>query len=166
MFRKTFFLAVLLLSPMLDTQAQAHQEESLRGLHGVFVQVPHVGRDIEAGGLSTIQIQSAVEKALGAAGIPVYSEPQPAEGSANLIIEISLVKHPQGPYLYGVEVALVQEVHLSRTKESEPLPAKTWSAIAAGLTSANRTDLILEPIVAKVNEFISEYRAVNKLGHG
>jgi hypothetical protein len=160
--RKFLLLAVLSLSVAVNCHSQAHQEESLRGLHGVFVYVHPVGKDIEAGGLSTGQVRNAVEKALHEAGIIVYGEPQPAEGSANLIIEINLVKHPQGPYLYGVEVGLVQEVHLSRTKGSAPLPAKTWTANALGLTSANRTDLILEPVIDKVNEFISEYRGVNR----
>jgi hypothetical protein len=164
MLRKFLLLAVLSLCATLNCHSQAHPEGSLRGLHGVFVYVHPVGKDIEAGGLSTNQIQNAVEKALREAGIIVYGEPQPAEGSANLIIEINLVKHPQGPYLYGVEVGLVQEVHLSRTKGSEPFPAKTWSANAIGLTSPNRADLILEPVIDKVNEFISDYRGVNKPG--
>jgi hypothetical protein len=165
MLRKFILLVVLSLCVTLNCHSQARQEKSLRGLHGVFVYEHPVGKDIEAGGLSTNQIQNAVEKALRVAGIMVYREPQPAEGSTNLIIEINLVKHPQGPYLYGVEVGLVQEVYLSRTKGSEPLPAKTWSANALGLTSANRTDLILEPVQAKVNEFISEYQSVNRPSH-
>ena len=162
MLRKSLVPAILLLGFAVNCYSQAHHEESMRGLHGVFIYVHPVDKDIDAGGLSTNQIHNAVVKALGSAGITVYSEPQPAEASANLIIEVNLVKHPQGPYLYGVEVALVQEVHLSRTKGSEPLPAKTWSANALGLTSANRTDLILQPVVAKVNKFIVEYRAMNR----
>jgi hypothetical protein len=58
-----------------------------------------------------------------------------------------------------------QEVHLARTKEADPFPAQTWAARAMGLTSPNQTDLILEPVIAKVNEFIGDYRGVNKPDH-
>jgi hypothetical protein len=104
--KQVFVLAVFSLCAAVGSYSQTRPKESLRGLHGVFVYVHPVGKDVEAGGLSTTQVQSAVEKALHQAGITVYSEPQPADGSANLIIEISIVKHPQGPILYGVEVAL------------------------------------------------------------
>jgi len=79
-----------------------------------------LARMLEDGGLTTIQVQHAAEKALHQAGITVYSEPQPADGSANLVINIDIVKHPQGPYLYGVSVSFLQEVHLARTKKLSP----------------------------------------------
>jgi hypothetical protein len=99
-------LAALSLCVTLNCTSQVHPEESLRGLHGVFVYVHPVGQDIEAGGLLTHQVKDAVGKALRKAGIMVYGQPQPAEGLA-----------------------------------------------------------ILEPVINKVNEFISEYRIVNKSGH-
>jgi hypothetical protein len=163
--RKVFVLAVLSLCAALGSYSQTHAKESLRGLRGVFVYVHPVGKDLEAGGLSTTRVQSAVEKALRQAGIIVYGEPQPADGSANLIIETSIVKHPQGPILYGVEVALVQDVHLTRAKEAHPFPAKTWSANMLGLTTPNRTDLILEPVMSKVDEFIGDFKEVNRSPH-
>lgn len=163
--RKFFALAVLSLLVALGSYSQTRPKESLRGLHGVFVYVHPVGKDVEAGGLSTIQVQNAVEKALRQAGITVYPEAQPADGSANLVIIVDIVKHPQGPYLYSVGVELLQEVHLARTHEADPFPAQTWAAKAIGLTSPNRTDLILEPVMAKVGEFIGDFTAVNPTRH-
>jgi hypothetical protein len=160
--RKVSVIALLSLGAALISHPETRPKESLRGLHGVYVHVLSVGKDVEAGGLSTIQVQNAVEKALRQAGITVYREPQPVDGSANLGIVIDIVKHPQGPYLYGVEVSLLQEVHLARTKEAEPFPAQTWAAKALGLTTPNRTDLILEPLMSKVNEFIMDYNSVNR----
>jgi|SRR5882762_1182532 len=165
MIRKVFVLLTLSLCASLGSWSQTRPRESLRGLHGVFLYVHPVGKDVEDGGLTTIQVHNAAEKALHQAGITVYSEPQPADGSANLVINIDIVKHPQGPYLYGVSVSFLQEVHLARTKEAEPFPAQTWDARAIGLTSANRTDLILEPLLSKVNEFIEVYTSVNRTKH-
>ena len=163
--KKVVVLAVFSLCAVLNSYSQANTKESLRGLHGVFVYVHPVGKYVEAGGLSTTQVQNAVEKALRQAGITVYSEPQPADGSANLVIEISVVKHPQGPILYGIEVGLVQEVHLTRTKEPAPFPGQTWAANMIGLTTPDRTDLILEPVISKVNEFIGDFKTVNRSTH-
>lgn len=66
-----------------------------------------------------------VEAQLRAGGIPLQSEPQPANGSANLIILIDTVKHPQGAFLCDVQVSFLQEVHLSRRQDPEPFPAQT-----------------------------------------
>ena len=77
-------LLVLLVS---ISYSQTRPRESLRGLNGVYV---------EAGGVSTSNVQKAVETQLREAGIPLHSEPQPADGSANLAIIINTIKHPQG----------------------------------------------------------------------
>jgi len=141
--------------------SQTRPRESLRGLNGVYVHVMPVGKDVEAGGLSTSQTQRAVQAQLREAGIPVHDEPQSANGSANLVVIIDTVKHPQGAYLYEVEVSLLQEVHLARRQDPDPFPAQTWSAKAIGLTSANRMDLILAPLREKVADFVADYFAVN-----
>ena len=104
-------LLVLLLS---ISYSQTRPRESLRGLNGVYVYVQPVGKDVEAGGLSTSNVQMAVATQLREAGIPLHSEPQPADGSANLAIIINTIKHPQGAYLYDVEVSLLQEVHSTK----------------------------------------------------
>jgi hypothetical protein len=165
MSKKMIAVSVLSLVPFVGSYTQTLPRESLRGLHGVFVHVLPVGKDVEAGGLSTTQVESSVKKALRNADIEVFSEPQPADGSANLAVVIDIVKHPQGPYIYAVEVSLLQQVHLARTGEAKPFPAQTWGAKAIGLTSPNRTGLILEPVIEKVNEFAQDYVAVNKPGH-
>jgi len=144
-------LLVLLVS---ISYSQTRLRESLRGLNGVDVYVQPVGKDVEAGGLSTSSVQKAVETQLREAGIPLHSEPQPADGSANLAIIINTIKHPQGAYRYDVEVSLLQEVHLARRQEADPFPAQTWSAKAMGLTTANRMDLVLEPLIARLADFI------------
>ena len=165
MYKKLAVFAALFLIVPAVSNCQSSARESLRGLNGVFVYVHPVDSDVEKGGLTTSQIKSAVEAALHQAGIPMHGEPQPADGSANLAIEISVVKHPQGPYVYTAGVSLVQVVHLARLQVPDPLPAETWSSMKIGLTTANRTDLMLEPLKAALSEFISDYLAVNPSPH-
>jgi hypothetical protein len=152
--------ALFLLVPTIP-YSQTRPRESLRGLNGVFLYVHPVDKDVEAGGLSTSQIRAAAESELRKAGIPIHSEPQPSDGSANLVIVISTVKHSQGAYLYAVEISLLQEVHLARLQQTDTFPAQTWEANALGLTGANRMDLIIEPVRAKIGEFIADYMSVN-----
>lgn len=156
---------VVMLTPVLFFVSVVHSQtrprESLRGLTGVYVYVLPVAKEVEAGGLSTAQIKKAVETQLRQAGITLYSEPNPADGAANLAIVIDTIKHPQGAYLYDVEVSLVQEVRLARLRESEPFPSQTWGAKAMGLTAPNRMNLIMEPLKEKVADFVADYLAVN-----
>ena len=152
-------LILLLIVP--STFSQTRTRESLRGLNGVFVYVQPIGKEVEEGGLSRTQIQKAVEKQLQDAGIPLHSEPNPADGSANLAIVIDTLKHPQGVFLYEVQVSLLQEVHLARRQDQGQFPAETWGAKAIGLTTPNRMDLILEPLRTKVADFVADYLAAN-----
>jgi hypothetical protein len=152
-------IAVILLFASASF-AQTQQRESLRGLHGVYVYIHPVDKDVQAGGLSTSQIQKAVQTQLREAGILLQDEPQPADGSANLVVTIDTVK-TQGVYLYEVEVVLLQEVHLARRQIPDPFPAQTWGTKVIGLTSANRMDMILEPLKSTVAGFIADYSAVN-----
>jgi hypothetical protein len=157
-------LTALLLFASIS-HAQTRPRESLRGLNGVFIYVLPVGKDVEAGGLLTSQIQKAVETQLREAGIPIHGEPNPTDGSANLAVTVNTLKHPQGAYLYDVEVSLLQEVHLARRQESDYFPAQTWSAKAMGLTGAHQMNLMLEPLKAKVADFVTDYLAVNPKTH-
>jgi len=163
--KKSISILAIVFSLAAVAQAQARPKESLRGLNGVYIHIEPVDKDVEAGGLSANQILKAVQAQLREGGIPLHDEPQLADGSANLVVTVDILKHPQGAYLYSVEVSLLQEVHLARRRDSDPFPAQTWSAKAIGLTSANRMDLILAPIKDKVSEFVADYLAVNPRPH-
>jgi hypothetical protein len=163
--QKLIPILTLLLLLVSISYSQTRPRESLRGLNGVYVCVQPVGKDVAAGGLSTSNVQTAVETQFREASIPLHSEPQPADGSANLAIIINTIKHPQGAYLYDVAVSLLQEVHLARSQEPDPFPAPTWSPKAMGLSSANRMDLVLEPLRARLVDFIKDYVSVNPKPH-
>jgi hypothetical protein len=161
-----FILGLFLLLLAAPSQSQTRPRESLRGLNGVFVYIQPLGKDVEAGGLSRAQVQKLVEKQLQDAGIPIHSAPQPADGSANLAVIIDTVKSYEGAFLYEVNLSLLQEVRLERRRgDPDPFPAETWGAKALGITGANQMNLIIEPLKARVSDFIADYVAVNPKGN-
>jgi len=160
--RSLIAIGIVFLLSVSTSQSQTRQRESLRGLNGVYVHVQPVVREVEAGGLSTIQVQNAVEKQLREAGISLQSEPQAANGSATLVIVIGTVKRPaEEAYLFDVEVSLLQAVHLVRRNDPDPFPAQTWGQKALGITGPKRMDLILEPLKVRVGDFANDYLSVN-----
>ena len=155
-------MGIVIFMSASTVQSQTRQRESLRGLNGVYVYVQPVAKDVEAGGLSTAQIQSAVEKQLRGAGISLQSEPQEANGSATLVIGIGIVKRPsEEAYLFDVEVSVLQAVRLARRNDPDPFPAQTWSQKALGITGPKRMDLILEPLKVRVGDFVNDYLSAN-----
>lgn len=160
--RSLVAVGIVIVASASIGQSQTRQRDSLRGLHGIYVYVEPVAKEVEAGGLSTTQIQNAVQKQLREAGISLQSEPQSADGSATLVIVVSTVKRPaEAAYLFDVEVSLLQAVHLARQNDPDPFPAQTWSQKALGITGPNRMDLILEPLKVRVSDFVNDYLSAN-----
>jgi stress-induced morphogen len=155
------FAFMLLILPVLAFSQMSAPKESLRGLRGVFIKVLPVARDAQVDGLSTSQIQKMIESELRKAGVPIRSESQLAQEFASLAITIDTIKHPQGVYLFTVNVAVVQEVQIARPQRQGSFPAETYSKKALGLTTPSRMDLIYEPLKEKLGEFIRDYLAVN-----
>lgn len=152
---------ILLMLPVLAFSQTSAPKESLRGLRSVFIKVLPVASDAQADGLFVSQIQKIVESELRKAGVPIRSEPQFGQEYASLGITIDTIKHPQGVYLFTVNVAVVQEVQITRPQRQGSFPAETYSKRALGLTTPSRIDVIYEPLKEKLGEFIRDYLAVN-----
>ncbi|HLX68724.1 MAG TPA: hypothetical protein VKV04_03765 [Verrucomicrobiae bacterium] len=135
-------------------------KESLRGLSGVYVVSQFI--DIQPEGLATNRIEKMVKTMLNGAGVPVDAEPNRANGDPNLSISVDTIKQPQlGVYVFMVEVAVTQDVQLTRRPHSAPVAARTWSKTIQGITTPDRTDVIEEALKQGVNRFIADYRAMN-----
>lgn len=154
-------ISLALIGLLSIAQSQTRPRDSLRGLTGIHLYIHPVDKEVEAGGLSTTQIQDAVQKQLREAGIPLQPDPQPANGYAALVIVVSTIKRSEGAYLFDVDISLLQEVQLTRRKDSETFPSQTWGAKALGITGAKQMSIILEPIKERVGDFISDYLSVN-----
>lgn len=159
---RTLLLVVGLftLSTAVESDAAERGVASLAGLRGVFVMVPELPPAVRQGGLPETKVREVVEATLKDAGITARKEPAAEDGDANLIVIIDTIRHPQGIYLFRVEVAVVQMVHLTRAPKNSPIPATTWSANALGLTTPTKMDIIEFPLKEKLADFVQAFRSV------
>ena len=129
-------------------------------MNGVFVISQFI--DVKPEGLTTNRIEALAKATLHDAGIPVDAEPKKAHGDANLSITISTVKDTQlGLYLFTVEVAITQDVKLTRESNVPPMSAETWRRSIQGLTTPEQTDVIEQALSQCLNQFAKCYQSVN-----
>jgi hypothetical protein len=162
----TFVLSVVGLIP----QAQSNsQKEALRELKGVAVTV-RVTPKAERGTLLESQIRADVEQQLRAAHIPLVLHPRDivlAGGrrwnSFPPFLSVLVDIRPKGgaePRAYKVEVIVSQDAadpQEPRAKTS----VTTWSVTKAGTYNRRRLKEVRRDIEIGVDQFISDYVAVN-----
>ena len=161
-------VCLILASLILPTLGIAKTPEkrwadTLRALPGVYVEVEELGTDVEADGLTTIQIQQDVELKLRRAGIRVLSEPEWASipGKPFLYVGVSTVKDGSR-YAFHLQVELFQRVRLERYQEIAPVQVPTWRAQKEiGVIDAGRVQELRTYLADQVDQFIQAYLAVN-----
>lgn len=155
-------LILALLPPAVcraDLQ-RGDDKASLRGLKGVYVVSQFI--DAQPEGLTTNGVETLVKTVLRDAKIPVDDQPEETNGNANLSITISTTKDAQlNLYLFTVEVALTQDVQLTRQAHTLPVSARTWSRTTQGLTPPGRTDVIEQALKQCVDQFVTGYQEAN-----
>jgi hypothetical protein len=158
---KIAFASALFLLTRICASAQSPAVESLRGLRGVHIDVLPIDKDAQADGLSADTIRNNVESALRKAGIEVTTQDKPTDGYASLSVVVDTIKHPQGVYMYSINVSILQEVQITRSNKHGLFVAETYAKRAFGLTSPKQMDLIYEPLNAKLKELITDFVSVN-----
>jgi hypothetical protein len=66
-----------------------------------------------------------------------------------------------GVYAFTVEVAVTQNVQLTRQRNSTPVSARTWSKTIQGITTPDRIDVIEQALKQGLDRFVADYHAVN-----
>jgi predicted Fe-Mo cluster-binding NifX family protein len=139
---------------------RADTRQSLRGLNGVYIVAQIVDEQPE--GITTNRIETLAKSALADAGISVQAEPQRMNGDANLSITIDTIKQPQlDVYAFTVEVAVTQDVRLSRMPHADWISAETWRKSLQGINSPDRTDFIEQALKQCLKYFTTDYSSVN-----
>lgn len=142
------------------------QQESLRGLKGVFVLVEAVDKDIEKLGLTRDQLYSDVELRLRKAGIP---DPK-TEGMAEdiikggtfpfLYVRVAAHKDASGLFAFSIEVDFKQSVTLTRDPTIKAL-GTTWESGSVGTVGASNLQMIREAVSNHVDKFIRDFLSMN-----
>ncbi len=101
---------------------------TLQGLTALFVLVEIADPEIEKDGLTSKQIQKDIEQRLKKAGIKVLSKKEwmKTKGGGYLYVNINARKSGYGVYTSGINLELVQKVHLVRNPKRVVFAA-TWS---------------------------------------
>jgi len=60
-----------------------------------------------------------------------------------------------------MEVAVTQDVKLTRRPHAAPVAARTWSKTIQGITTPDRTDVIEQAVKQGVSIFVADYHAMN-----
>ncbi len=137
------------------------QEESLRGLDGLSVEIEII-TELLADGLVKKQIQSDVTTQLKNADIKVYSQKElnAIAGRPSLFIEISgkRIQDNWKFYTYSITVHLYQEVYLAREPQSIAYQAATWYK---NYTGHGYLDDIRVRVKEIISVFVNTYLSVN-----
>jgi hypothetical protein len=137
------------------------QEQSLRGLEGLMVEVDII-RDLLTDGLVKKQIQTDVTTQLKDADIRVYTpkELNAIAGRPYLLIEIAGKKIQDNWkfYTYTINVHLYQDTYLAREPQSIAFQAATW---IKSYTGHGYLDDIRVHVKEIVSIFVNTYLSVN-----
>jgi hypothetical protein len=143
------------------------QKENLRGLKAVKVVVEPISSDIERLGLTKNQIQSNVETQIRRAGIKVVNIYQPPAMTA-LYINVRAIIPTQAKSIivYGINVMVFEYTYLKRDIGSvgdlREVRAADWLNGTVGFTGVRNIRDIYKKLELQVDQFISDYLAVNQ----
>ncbi|HMK36725.1 MAG TPA: hypothetical protein VK463_16745 [Desulfomonilaceae bacterium] len=141
--------------------------ETLRGLHGIVVVVESLKSDAEADGLSGATLQEEIQAKLEQSGVRVlpHEEWRGTVGRPWLYVSINTIKHLFS-YFFSIDVQLKQDVILPRAVSIQTSSA-TWEMGSIGFVTIDELpEKIRESVIAYVDNFISDYRAVNDSSEG
>lgn len=147
----------------LDTP---NERVTLADLSGVHVVVEDVAPGAEREGLTRGGLQAEVEQRLRRAGLRplTATEALASVGRPTLTLRVTLLRPPDAPqlYVYGVDLALRQQIRLVRDRAVESF-ALTWSDTReVGAVPAARLSVVRDAVRAKVDQFVTAWRTVNQ----
>ena len=134
---------------------------TLTGLPGVAVGVGDLAAELAQAGVTTQHVQTAVERQLRRAGIPVFASADAGlpPDVALLTVSVSTLRHDTGLYAYAVDLAVYQTATLPR--DPTPRALVTWTVGSIGLVEATDVRAILTTVDRHIAQFIEAYRTVH-----
>ena len=158
----TVVFTILALASFSTAVSHSMQEESFRGLKGVYVSVERLDPRIEKDGLTDDQVRADVVSQLRLAGIKVLSKKEwfDMEGSPYLYVNANILKLQETEeYVYSVNISLKQNVYPARNA-IEISGAATWTmGGVVGITP--HLNQIRDSVGSQVKEFIKVYMSAN-----
>ena len=144
--------------------ALTEKQLSLAEIKGLFVFVQGLTEETKKAGLTSEQIQTAVEEKLKQLGIKVVSEEECSKlpGSPVLYVNISARRRPRTPtFVFHIDVGLLQKVTLVRDAKIR-IMSITWSKGRLGHCPARAfAKSVQEAVEYLMNRFAKDYTVAN-----
>src|SRR5437660_9386418 len=117
---------------------------TLRGLRGVGVLVAPLDPEVERAGLTTLQLQTAVEGQLRKGGIPVFTteERVSVPGKPVVDVHVHVVLRSYALVTYCIQVALHQQASLET--DASLATVSTWSVGLQGTIDKTHVDTLAD----------------------
>lgn len=157
-------LVLGLMSPLLALDTP-NERITLVGLTGVHVVVYDLRAEGDRESLTRSSLQAEVEKRLRLAGLRPLgaAEAMRSVGRPTLELRVNVSRSTGAPdlYVYSVELALRQQIQLTRARTIESF-AITWTEPPdVGTVDATQFSRIMNAVRAKVEQFLVAWRAAN-----
>jgi hypothetical protein len=137
---------------------------TLQGLKGVKVLVEDLAPEVEREGLLKDRLQKEIEDRVRAAGIKVLTQEEttrtPGEPYLYVNINVTLSKDDEAPCSYSIDIALIQNVTLTRDPRQTTY-AVTWSSGGVGLIGRKSLSDLREISQEIVDIFIRAFSDAN-----
>ena len=151
-------------SPLLGLDTP-NERITLVGLTGVHVVVYDLRAEGEREGPTRSSLQAEVENRLRLAGLRPLgaAEAMRSVGRPTLELRVNVSRSTGAPdlYVYSVDLALRQQIQLTRARTTESF-AITWSEPPDfGAVDATQFSRIMNAVRAKVEQFLVAWRAAN-----
>ncbi|MCC5934523.1 MAG: hypothetical protein LAT75_06775 [Candidatus Cyclonatronum sp.] len=169
---RTFFQGLLALSILLcavSAQAQqrftADQKQSLQGITAFLLIVEFEESTVEIDGLNRAELEIEVAQRLRRAGIRLMNEVEWSRqpGVPFLYVYLNTVRSELGFYSYRAEVRFKQEVSPVRNTSISSI-ATTWETGSLGFIGVNRVETLKPEVLSLIDEFLIDYRQINRPG--
>jgi len=170
--RKKIFIviaaALVIVCLGLPSSSRAFdQKEVLRGLKGIKVIVETITPDIERIGLTKNQIQRNVESQIRKVGIKVLNTYKPPAMTA-LYVNVHAINPSQARSIvvYSINIMVFENTYLKRdvgtVGDLREVRAADWFKGTVGFTGIRNINEIYKKVELQVDQFISDYLAVNQ----
>lgn len=158
----TLFLLTAGIFQPAAAQFYLNQDASLTDINALLVVVEFSGDTDAIDGLAADEIRRETTRKLRAADLRLLSERAWAqeEGQPYLHLHINSIDSELGFFVYRIEAALYQEVHLLRQPDKSTI-VPTWETTELGFAGENRLASLREDMFRLVDGFINALQAEN-----
>jgi hypothetical protein len=153
------------LAPPVTALDTPNERITLVGLTGVHVVVYDMGTEGNLENLTRSTLQAELEKRLRLAGLRALGATEALRSTGRPTLELRLnlarSRQVQQLYVYSVDLALRQQIQLTRARTIESF-AITWSEPPeVGTVEPAHLSVVLDAMRAKVDQFLAAWRAAN-----